>query len=81
MHILNGTVDFWVARQSWDETVARFVHIEEFMTPAPYYENPKVLTDLYDIEAGTHLKHPPGSAENISDQVPENQKTPSSYFS
>lgn len=56
MYILKGDVDFWVVRQTWGKTVARVVHVDELTTPAPYYGNPKVLMDLYDIESGALLK-------------------------
>jgi hypothetical protein len=56
MYILNEDVDFWVVRQTWGKTVARVVHVDKLTTPAPYYGNPKVLMDLYDIESGALQK-------------------------
>lgn len=52
MYLANRGAGFWVRRQSWERTVARITSVGPLEGRAPYYGNPQVLTDVYDLIAG-----------------------------
>lgn len=45
-------VGFWVWRITWGNTIAKVTHIGKLFGPAPYFGNPEVIVDLYDIHTG-----------------------------
>jgi hypothetical protein len=52
MHVANGGAGFWIRRTTWGGALARIIRIGEFTKPAPYFGNPSVLMDVYDLEGG-----------------------------
>lgn len=60
----NGRQPFWLRRTTWGNACAKVVSVGEFRGPPPYYGNPKVLADIYDLhtgelkEAGVRLRVP-----------------------
>jgi hypothetical protein len=50
MSVANGGPGFWVRRTTWDATVARVVGIGAVTKPAPYYGNPPVVMDVYNLK-------------------------------
>ena len=51
MYVLNDGVGFWVRRNTWGNSIARITHVAPLSTPAPYYGNPEVRVDLYNIHS------------------------------
>lgn len=43
---------FWLRRTTWGNTCAQIVEISEFKGPPPYFGNPKVYADIYDLRTG-----------------------------
>lgn len=43
---------FWVRRTTWGNTIAKIIYVGEFSGRAPYYGNPEVRVDVYDIHTG-----------------------------
>lgn len=53
LYVANGMkTGFWLRRTTWGNTCARIVGIEAFKGSAPYYGNPKVFADIFDLETG-----------------------------
>ena len=52
MLVANGGPGFWVRRITWGRTLARIVRVGMFTKPPPYFGNPPVLMDVYDLEGG-----------------------------
>lgn len=47
-----GRLGFWVRRTTWGNTCARVTFVGEFKGPPPYYGNPVVRADIYDLQTG-----------------------------
>ncbi len=53
MYVANGMrPGFWLRRTTWGNTCARVVDVGEIKGPAPYFGNPKVHADIYDLRTG-----------------------------
>lgn len=53
MYVANGMrAGFWLRRTTWGNTCARVVDVGEIKGPAPYFGNPKVYADIYDLRTG-----------------------------
>lgn len=52
MYLDNRGAGFWVRRSRWVQTVARITAVGPLEGRAPYYNNPQVLADVYDIDTG-----------------------------
>lgn len=52
MFVANGGPGFWIRRTTWGQTLARIIRVGMFTKPAPYFGNPSVLMDVYDLEGG-----------------------------
>lgn len=53
MYVANGEQPgFWIRRTTWENTCAQVTSIGPFTGPAPYFGNPIVLADVYDLETG-----------------------------
>jgi hypothetical protein len=51
MYVANGELPgFWVRRTTWEDSCARVTSIGPFKGPAPYYGNPIVLADFFDVQ-------------------------------
>jgi len=49
MWVANGGPGFWVRRTTWDATCARVVGLGQFTNSGPYFGNPPVVIDVYDL--------------------------------
>jgi len=50
MYVANGQKPgFWLCRTSWGNTCAKVVSVVELKGPPPYYGNPKVRADIFDL--------------------------------
>lgn len=57
MHVANGErAGFWIRRTTWRKMCARIVSVGELRGPPPYYGNPAVHADVYDIEKGVLIE-------------------------
>ena len=53
MYVGNGEKPgFWLRRKTWGNTCAQVTSVGEFKGPPPYYVNPAVLADIYDLRTG-----------------------------
>ncbi|MBY3333976.1 hypothetical protein HFN98_25640 [Rhizobium laguerreae] len=52
MFVANGGPGFWIRRTTWGRTLARIIGVGMFTKPAPYFGNPSVLMDVYELEGG-----------------------------
>ena len=53
MYVANGMrPSFWLRRTTWGNTCARVVDVGEIKGPAPYFGNPKIYADIYDLRTG-----------------------------
>lgn len=53
MFVENGSrPGFWLRRTTWGNSCAQVVSVGEFKGPPPYYGNPKVLADIFDLATG-----------------------------
>lgn len=53
MYIANGRKPgFWLRRTTWANTCAQVTSVGELKGPPPYYGNPKVFADFYDLSSG-----------------------------
>ena len=53
MYVANGKrAGFWLRRTTWGNTCARVVDVGDIKGPAPYFCNPKVYADIYDLRTG-----------------------------
>lgn len=53
MYVANGgKVGLWLRRTTWGNTCAQVTSVGEFKGPPPYYGNPVVLADIYDLTTG-----------------------------
>lgn len=43
---------FWLRRTTWDTSCARVTSVGPLTGPAPYYGNPKVHADIFDLTTG-----------------------------
>lgn len=43
---------FWLRRTTWGNSCARVKSVGPFTGPAPYYGNPRVHADIYDLTTG-----------------------------
>jgi hypothetical protein len=43
---------FWLRRTTWGNTCAKVVSVGKFKGPPPYYGNPPVLADIFDLHTG-----------------------------
>jgi hypothetical protein len=43
---------FWIRRWSWERRCAKVTEVAELTGKPPYYNNPKIFVDFYDIETG-----------------------------
>lgn len=53
MYVANGEEPgFWLRRTTWGNTCAQVTSVGELKGPAPYFGNPPVQADIYDIRTG-----------------------------
>lgn len=53
MYVANGNkAGFWLRRTTWSNSCARVVEVGELKGPPPYYGNPKVFADVFDLMTG-----------------------------
>lgn len=53
MYVANNLqAGFWLHRTTWGNTCAQVTSVGEFKGPPPYYGNPTVLADIYDLRTG-----------------------------
>lgn len=53
MYVANNMrVGFWLHRTTWGNTCARVTFVGDFKGQPPYYGNPAVLADIYDLGTG-----------------------------
>lgn len=53
MYVANGMKPgFWLRRTTWGNTCAQVVEVGEFRGSPPYFGNPKVYADIYDLQSG-----------------------------
>lgn len=53
MFVANGErPGFWLRRMTWGNTCAQVTSVGPFTGPAPYYGNPVVIADIYDLRTG-----------------------------
>jgi hypothetical protein len=53
MFVANGErPGFWLRRTTWGNTCAQVTSVGPFKGPPPYYGNPVVIVDIYDLETG-----------------------------
>jgi hypothetical protein len=43
---------FWLRRTTWGNTCAKVVSVGELVGPAPYFGNPEVRADIFDLTTG-----------------------------
>lgn len=43
---------FWLRRTTWGNSCARVMSVGPLTGPAPYYGNPKVHADIFDLTTG-----------------------------
>lgn len=43
---------FWLRRTTWSDSCARVTSVGPLTGPAPYYGNPKVHADIYNLTTG-----------------------------
>lgn len=48
----NHQLGFWLCRTTWQDTCAQVVAVGEFKGPPPYFGNPVVLADIFDLKTG-----------------------------
>lgn len=48
----NQQPGFWLRRTTWGSTCARVTSVGEFKGPPPYYGNPVMLADIYELRTG-----------------------------
>ncbi|MGE4429114.1 MAG: hypothetical protein AB7E05_00065 [Sphingobium sp.] len=48
----NLQAGFWLRRTTWGNTCAQVTSVGEFKGPPPYYGNPAVFADIYDLRTG-----------------------------
>jgi hypothetical protein len=52
-YVANGKqTGFWLRRITWGTTCAQVVHVGELSEKPPYYGNPVVRADIYDLWSG-----------------------------
>lgn len=53
MYVANSEqAGFWIRRTTWENTCAKVTSVAPLKGPAPYYGNPAVLADIYDLTTG-----------------------------
>jgi hypothetical protein len=53
MYVANGQKPgFWLRRTTWGNSCAQVTSVGEFKGPPPYYGNPAVHADIYDLRTG-----------------------------
>jgi hypothetical protein len=53
MYVANGErPGFWLRRTTWENTCARVTSVGDFKGPPPYFGNPLVLADIYNLQTG-----------------------------
>jgi hypothetical protein len=53
MYVANGKqTGFWLRRTTWGNTCAQVVHVGKLSEKPPYYGNPVVRADIYDLWSG-----------------------------
>ena len=53
MFVANGhQPGFWLRRTTWGESCARVTSVGPLTGPEPYYGNPKVHADIYNLTTG-----------------------------
>lgn len=53
MYVANGKQPgFWLRRSTWGNTCARVVSVGELKGAPPYFGNPVVLADIFDLRTG-----------------------------
>ena len=50
MCVANDGPGFWVRRTTWDASCARVVGVGSFTKAAPYFGNPPVVIDVFDLK-------------------------------
>jgi hypothetical protein len=53
MYVANGMQPgFWLQRTTWSNTCARVIEVGDIKGPPPYFGNPKVYAEIYDLRTG-----------------------------
>lgn len=53
MYVANGSrPGFWIKRTTWGNSCARVTSVGPLTGAPPYYGNPKVYADVYDMQTG-----------------------------
>jgi len=53
MYVANNLrAGFWLRRTTWENTCAQVTSVGEFKGSPPYYGNPTVLADKYELRTG-----------------------------
>lgn len=53
MYVANNLrAGFWLRRTTWENTCAQVTSVGEFKGSPPYYGNPTVLADIYELRTG-----------------------------
>jgi hypothetical protein len=53
MYVANGErPGFWLRRTTWSNTCAKVTSVGELTGPPPYFGNPKVFADIFDLQTG-----------------------------
>lgn len=53
MYVANGEqTGFWLRRTTWDNTCAKVTSVGPLTGPPPYYGNPKVFGDIFELKSG-----------------------------
>lgn len=53
MFVRNGNeAGFWIKRTTWANTCAKVVSVGEFKGSPPYFGNPKVFAEIYNLDTG-----------------------------
>ena len=50
MCVANGGPGFWVRRTTWEASCAHVVGVGQFTKPGPYFGNPPVVMDVYNLK-------------------------------
>lgn len=53
MYVANGRQPgFWIRRTTWGDTCAKIVSVGPLTGPPPYFGNPKVHADIFNLRSG-----------------------------
>lgn len=53
MYVHNDSkVPFWITRITWGNTIAKVIFVGPLNGKPPYYGNPEVIAEFYDLSTG-----------------------------